>query len=166
MKSTSKLRKPATRKKWTKRWCPPRPLVRLQVLEKILNRHVQVVCPESRLVVAVIAFAIQDCLDRSDPHQRQEARRFILGSHLHYWCDQVGLHPDFVRTIARKAGYLTSEKQHWQKVLIKVPLLPNDPGSAISPSLPTTSITAIDTSEHVRSTQQTNTTSIGETNDA
>lgn len=122
MKSTSKLRKSATRKELVNRWCPPRPLVGLQVLEKILNRHVQVVCPELRLVVAVIAPDIQDCLDRSDPQQRQEARRFILGTHLHYWCDQVGLHPDFVCAIARKAGYLASEERHWQRVLIKVPI--------------------------------------------
>jgi hypothetical protein len=112
MKSTSKPRKPVSRKEWVKRWCPPRPLVGLQVLEKILNRHVQVVCPESRLVVAVIALAIQDCLDRSDLKLRQEARRFILGPNLQRWCDLIGLHPDFVRAIARKAGYLASEERH------------------------------------------------------
>lgn len=123
MKSTSKLSKSATRKELVNRWCPPRPLVGLQVLEKILNRHVHVACPESRLVVAVIALAIQDCLDRSDPQKRREARRFILGPHLYYWCDLIGLHPDFVRTIARKAGYLASEEQHWQRVSVKVPSL-------------------------------------------
>ena len=36
----------------------------------------------------------------------------------------VGLHPDFVRFVARKAGYLADEKAHWQKVPIKVPVLP------------------------------------------
>lgn len=123
MKSTSKPRKSATRKEWVKRWCPPRPRVGLQVLEKILNRHVQVVCPESRLVVAVIALAIQDCLDRSDPQQRQEARRFILGPNLQRWCDLIGLHSDFVRAIARKAGYLASEEQHWQRVSVKDSML-------------------------------------------
>lgn len=40
------------------------------------------------------------------------------------WCDLVGLHPDFVRFVARKAGYLADEKAHWQKVPIKVPALP------------------------------------------
>lgn len=139
MKSTSKLRKSATRKELVNRWCPPRPLVGLQVLEKILNRHVQVVCPESRLVVAVIALAIQDCLDRSEPHKRREARRFIMGTHLHYWCDLVGLHPDFVRTIARKAGYLASEERHWQRISMKAPMLtkPED-NAGESPTYSTT----------------------------
>lgn len=125
MKSTSisKSRKSATCREWVNQWCPPRPRIGLQVLEKILNRHVQVVCSESRLVVAVIALAIQDCLDRSDLKLRQEARRFILGPNLQRWCDLIGLHPDFVRAIARKAGYLASEEHYWQRVLIKVPML-------------------------------------------
>ncbi|SFM13519.1 hypothetical protein [Nitrosomonas communis] len=136
MKSTPKLRKSATRKEWVKHWCPPRPLAGLEVLEKILNRHVQVACPESRLVVAVIVLAIQDCLDRSDSKQRQEARRFIMGSHLQYWCDLIGLHPDFVRAIARKAGYLASEERHWQRVSAKVPMLTKSEDNASKSPIP------------------------------
>ncbi|AKH37559.1 MULTISPECIES: hypothetical protein [Nitrosomonas] len=135
MKSTSKPRKSITRKEWVKHWCPPRPLAGLEAVEKIMNRHVQVTCPESRLVVAVIALAIQDCLDRSDSKQRHEARRFILGPGLQHWCDLVGLHVDFVRAIARKAGYLASEEHHWQRVSSKA-LLTKPVANASKPSIP------------------------------
>lgn len=124
MKSASKLRKTATRKEWVRRWCPPKPLVGVLAIEKILNRHTFVACQESRLIVAVIAYAIQDCLNGSYPCQRQEARRFILGSDLQLWCDLVDLHPDFVRFVARKAGYLASEDQYWQFISVKVVMLP------------------------------------------
>ena len=39
----------------TDRWRPPKPLVGQRVLEKVLNRHTAVNCPESRLLVAVIS---------------------------------------------------------------------------------------------------------------
>ena len=42
----------------TDRWRPPKPLVGQRVLEKVLNRHTAVNCPESRLLVAVISVAI------------------------------------------------------------------------------------------------------------
>jgi hypothetical protein len=108
------------RTEWVERWSPPKPLVGLQAIEKVLNRHTLLVCPESRLVVAVIARAIGDSLTLSNRRMRREARRFLLGDGLGLWCDLVGLHPDFVRFVAKKAGYLADEKAHWQRVPIKV----------------------------------------------
>ena len=107
---------------WVERWTPPKPLVGLQAIEKVLNRHTFLVCPESRLVVAVLARAIHDSLSLCNRRTRREARRFLLGDELALWCDLVGLHPDFVRLVARKAGYLADEKAHWQKVPVKVPI--------------------------------------------
>ena len=122
---TAQPRKPAkaTQTVWVERWCPPKPLVTLTPIDKVLNRHTFLVTPESRLVVAVITRAIGDCLSLGRG-VRREARRFLLGDDLGLWCDLVGLHPDFVRFVARKAGYLADEKAHWQKVPIKVPVLP------------------------------------------
>ena len=110
------------RTEWVRRWQPPKPLVGLQVIEKVLNRHTFLVCPESRLVVAVIGSAIADCLSLSNKRQRNAARRFVLGADLALWCDLVGLHPDFVRRIARQAGYLADEQAHWQTVPVRVPI--------------------------------------------
>lgn len=104
------------------RWSPPKPLVGLQAIEKVLNRHTFLVCPESRLVVAVLARAIHDSLSLTNRRMRREARRFLLGDDLTLWCDLVGLHPDFVRFVARKAGYLADEKAHWEKVAVRVPI--------------------------------------------
>ena len=123
--STASKRTPARkayRTEWVDRWRPPKPLVGQRVLEKVLNRHTAVRCPESRLVVAVISVAIVDCLCLSNRHVRRQARRFVLGPELERWCDWVGLHPDFVRFVARKAGYLADEKAHWEKVPVKVPI--------------------------------------------
>ena len=135
--STAYKRTPARkayRTEWVERWRPPKPLASQRVLEKVLNRHTAVRCPESHLVVAVISVAIVDCLCLTNRHLRRQARRFVLGPELEKWCDLVGLHPDFVRFVARKAGYLADEKAHWQKEPIKVPVLPQppDPGIAMS----------------------------------
>ena len=130
------------RTEWVDRWTPPKPLVGLQAIEKVLNRHTFIVCPESRLVVAVLARAIHDSLSLTNRRMRREARRFLLGDDLTFWCDLVGLHPDFVRFVARKAGYLADEKAHWQKVPIKV-LVPTAPTEAVvsASSAPVHSIT-------------------------
>ena len=104
----------------TDRWRPPKPLVGQRVLEKVLNRHTAVNCPESRLLVAVISAAIVDCLSLGKG-VRREARRFLLGDDLGLWCDWVGLNPDFVRRIAHQAGYLVDEQQHWEGGHTKVP---------------------------------------------
>lgn len=122
--STAAKSRETYRTEWVARWCPPKPLVGLPAIEKVLGRHTFLVTPESRLVVAVIARAIGDCLSLARG-VRREARRFLLGDDLALWCDLVGLHPDFVRFVARKAGYLADEKAHWQKVPIKVPAPPD-----------------------------------------
>lgn len=115
-------RRTTYRTEWVDRWTPPKPLVGLQAIEKVLNRHTFLVCPESRLVVAVLARAIHDSLSLTNRRMRREARRFLLGDDLTLWCDLVGLHPDFVRFVARKAGYLADEKAHWEKVAVRVPI--------------------------------------------
>ena len=53
------------------RWCPPKALVGLQPIERLLNRKTFMVCPESRLVVAVITRAIGDCLSLGNKRQRR-----------------------------------------------------------------------------------------------
>ena len=131
------------RTEWVDRWSPPKPLVGLQAIEKVLNRHTFLVCPESRLVVAVLARAIHDSLSLSNRRMRREARRFLLGDDLTLWCDLVGLHPDFVRFVARKAGYLADEKVHWQKVPIKVPVLAPSPDPGIAASHETVRSSAV-----------------------
>ena len=131
------------RTEWVDRWSPPKPLVGLQAIEKVLNRHTFLVCPESRLVVAVLARAIHDSLSLSNRRMRREARRFLLGEDLTLWCDLVGLHPDFVRFVARKAGYLADEKAHWQKVPIKDPVLAPSPDPGIAASHETVRSSAI-----------------------
>lgn len=127
MSTASQQRKPSktTRTEWVERWCPPKPLVGLQPIEKVLNRHTEVSSPESRLVVAVIARAIHDCLCLTNRRQRREARRFILGPNLEGWCDLVGMQPHFVRLVAQKAGYLAPEDRYLQRLPIKVPALPD-----------------------------------------
>jgi hypothetical protein len=136
MSTAFKQRKPAkaTQTVWVERWTPPKPPVGLQAIERVLNRHSAVDCPESRLVVAVIARAIHDSLSPSNRRMRRKARRFLLGDDLTLWCDLVGLHPDFVRFVARKAGYLADEKAHWHKVPIKVPVTPTPAEAVVSAS--------------------------------
>jgi len=134
------------RTEWVDRWTPPKPLVGLQPIEKVLNRHTFLVYPETRLVVAMIARVIHDSLSLSNRRMRREARRFLLGDDLTLWCDLVGLHPDFVRFVARKVGYLADEKAHWEKVPVRVPIkvpvlpLPTEPVVSAS-SAPVHSIT-------------------------
>lgn len=41
----------AYRTEWVERWSPPKPLVGVHPIEKMLNRHTFLVTPESRLVV-------------------------------------------------------------------------------------------------------------------
>ena len=82
-----------------------KPLIGASSLERLLLRHVSVVCPESRLIVAVIKQAFVDLCSPSK-HQRAEARRFFQDGRLELWCDLVDLSPEFMREIAIKAGYL------------------------------------------------------------
>ena len=78
MSAAFKHRKPAkaTQTVWVERWCPPKPLVTLTPIDKVLNRHTFLVTPESRLVVAVITRAIGDCLSLGRG-LRRESRRSI-----------------------------------------------------------------------------------------
>lgn len=64
-------------------------LVGLQAIEKVLNRHTFLVCPESGLVVAALARAIDDSLCLTNRRMRREARRRLLGDDLMLWCDLV-----------------------------------------------------------------------------
>ena len=116
----------------TERWRPPKPLVGQRALEKVLNRHTAVSCPESRLLVAVISVAIVDCLSLGKG-VRHEARRFVLGPDLERWCDWVGLNPDFVRRIAHQAGYLADEQQHWEGGRAKAPAHAQHPTATPNP---------------------------------
>ena len=116
MKTSPQTTKRGQRQDKHQRWCPPKPLVGIQPIERMLLRHTFTRCPEARLVVAVITRAIGDCLSRDLHRERREARRFILGDEVIHWCDWVGLNPDFVRLVARKAGYLADEKLYWRRV--------------------------------------------------
>jgi len=153
-------RRPAARKayrtEWVERWMPPKPLVGQQAIEKVLNRHTFLVTPESRLVVAVLGCAIHDSLSLSKGRMRGEARRFLLGDDLTLWCDLVGLHPDFVRFVARKAGYLADEKAHWEKVPVKVPIkvpLPSAPTEPVVVSASSAPVHSITCQAHTHSPQ-------------
>lgn len=95
----------------TERWTPPKPLVGQRTIEKVLTRHTAVRCPKSQLVVAMISLAVVDCLSLTNRSLRREARRFVLGEDLVRWCELIGLNPDFVRFVARKAGYLAQAPQ-------------------------------------------------------
>ena len=79
-------------------------------VERLLLRHVDQLCPETRLVVSVIRQAFVDLCDVSRD-RRRDARRFFLDGRLDDWCELVGLNPAFVREIAYKTGYLPSGKQ-------------------------------------------------------
>lgn len=117
-------RKAKYRLVWTERWCPPKPLVGLTVINKVLSRHTETSGPETRLVIALIVRAIDGCLSRGNGRMRREARRFLLSDQLDWWCDHIGINPDFVRLVARKAGYLADEKAYWQQVQVKVRIEP------------------------------------------
>lgn len=144
MKTTASKQRKTYRTEWVDRWSPPKPLVGLPVIERVLNRHTYLVCPESRLVVAVLARAIFEALSPTNRRMRREARRFLLGDDLTLWCDLVGLHPHFVRRIALEAGYFADEKAHWQKVPIKVPVLAQTTDPVIAASQSSVHLSAVD----------------------
>ena len=141
MKTSPKTANRGQRQDKHQRWCPPKPLVGLQPIERMLNRHTFTRCPESRLAVAVIVRAIGDCLSRDLHRERREARRFILGDEVIHWCELVGLNPDFVRLVARNAGYLADEKLYWRRVgkkasAAKQPIDQNAPATPNSAARP------------------------------
>jgi len=82
----------------------PRPLVGMRAIERLLRRHVYVPCPEANLMVAVLCQAIADAASLNRDTRRC-AQRFLRGDDLDTLACLVGLHPDFVREVARRAGY-------------------------------------------------------------
>jgi hypothetical protein len=86
---------------------PLKPLVGIHAIERLLLRHVFVLVPEAKLIVAVICQGIDDAAS-SDDYLRRRACRFLQGSHLEYLADLVELNPEFVREVAIKSRYLTS----------------------------------------------------------
>lgn len=83
-----------------------KPRIHIQAVEKVMNRHTAMRCPESRLVVAMIAKAMHDCWYAPSKVEMRTALRFLLGADMDIWAEKVGLEPEFVRFIGRKAGYL------------------------------------------------------------
>lgn len=97
-------------------WASTKPGIGIQAVQRLLMRHVAVVCPESQLWVAMIAQAMGDAIGRNDL-QRHRARRFLNGGpDLAYWCDLIGIDPGFVREVATRAGYLVDEDALWKPV--------------------------------------------------
>lgn len=88
--------------------CVPIPLLPATAFTRMLRRHMAVDTPESRLVLAVLVQSIQDCVNRDSAEVRCSARQFLLGPELGPWCELIGLDADFLRQVAREAGYLTA----------------------------------------------------------
>jgi len=90
------------------------PLIRTSTVERLLLRHVNYICPESRLCVNVIKQAFVDLCGPSRD-ARRNARRFFHNGQLQGWCDLVDLNPEFVMEIAVKTGYLPVSKMGGQR---------------------------------------------------
>lgn len=86
----------------------PKPLVGTSAVERLLLRHVDHICPESRLCASVIKQAFVD-LCSSSWRTRRDAQRFFRDGRLSFWCDLIDLNPEFVREIALKTGYLPEQ---------------------------------------------------------
>ena len=95
--------------------------------------HLPELCPESRLVVAVLARAIHDSLSLSNRRMRREARRFLLGDDLTLWCDLVGCIRTSCASSRRKAGYLADEGALAEGA-DQVPVLPHQHEPVVSAS--------------------------------
>jgi hypothetical protein len=88
---------------------PPAPLIGMRAIERMLLRHVFAPVPEAKLIVAVICQGIADAAAVED-YTRRRAHQFLLGSDLDHLADLVELNPEFVREVARRARYLTTQK--------------------------------------------------------
>ncbi|HQT03378.1 MAG TPA: hypothetical protein PLU46_00160 [Thiotrichales bacterium] len=93
-----------------------KPRIHIQAVEKVMNRHTAMRCPESRLVVAMIAKAMHDCWYAPSKVEMKSALRFLLGTDMEIWAEKVGLEPSFVRFIGRKAGYLPETAQWIEEI--------------------------------------------------
>jgi len=103
---------PMPRMIWAHR---PRPLVGMRAIERLLRRHVVAPSPEAHLLVAVLCQAIADAASLHRDTRRC-AHRFLRSDDLDTLACLVGLHPDFVREVARRAGY-------WATPLLPTPSL-------------------------------------------
>ena len=82
-----------------------RPLIGIRIIERVLLRQSFAPVPEAKLMVAVICQGIDDAVS-VDEYIRRRAIRFLQGHNLDRIADLIGLHPDFVRQVARQAHYL------------------------------------------------------------
>lgn len=82
-----------------------RPLVGIRAIERLLLRHAFAPKPETKLMVAVICQGMADAVSVDD-YVRRRAIRFLNGHNLERIADLIGLHPEFVRQVARQAHYL------------------------------------------------------------
>ncbi len=87
--------------------CVPIPLLPISAVTRMLRRQMAVDTLEARLILAVLMQSVQDCVDREEPQVRCSARQFLLGPQLQPWCELIGLEAEFVRYVAREAGFLT-----------------------------------------------------------
>ncbi len=85
-----------------------KPLISASLVERLLMRHVEFVCPETRLIVAVLKQGFID-LNAPSEHLRREACKFFKDDRLGLWSERVGISADFVREIAVKGGFLPIE---------------------------------------------------------
>ena len=83
-----------------------KPLVGIRAVSRMLLRSVDASCPEARLIVAMIAQAMEDCASKVYVDQLQ-AERFMRSWRLEVWATAVGLDPGFVREVAIKTQYLS-----------------------------------------------------------
>ena len=83
-----------------------KPLVRSAALYRMLLHSVDHRCPEVKLVVAVIAQAIEDCAS-TEYFDQVSAERFMRDWRLEAWAKAVGLDPGFVREVAIKTQFLS-----------------------------------------------------------
>jgi len=97
-------------------WAPARPRIGIQAVQRVLLRHVAMVCPETKLWVAMIAQAMGDAIGRDDNLRRRAHRFLTCGSSLAFWCDLIGIDLGFVREVAAKAGYLVDEDALWKPI--------------------------------------------------
>lgn len=82
-----------------------RPLIGIRIIERVLLRQAFAPVPEAKLMVAVICQGIADAVS-VDEYIRRRAIRFLQGHNLERIADLIGLHPEFVRQLARQAHYL------------------------------------------------------------
>ncbi|MDA8327543.1 MAG: hypothetical protein M0Z83_01065 [Betaproteobacteria bacterium] len=99
---------------------PNRPLVGIRIIERMLLRHVFAPVPEAKLIVAMICQAMADAIS-SDDYLRRRAYEFLQSRRLDFFTDLVDINPEFVRDVARRTRYLTTQKIQKPKKRIRKP---------------------------------------------